>query len=122
VSAVELVCDSGSIAACPDLPLVTYPHKDTTKCEAPAIAQGDPGKGACMLPLVAQTTMPSPCDGAPSNPWCQPAASSVLAADQGLPFTSAARSLGLVPLLALIGGAAGLAARLAWRRRRRRYL
>ena len=70
LSTVELLCDSGAITKCPDLPLVTYPHKNTTKCVAPAVAQGDAGTGACMLPLAAQTSMPKPCDGAPSNPWC----------------------------------------------------
>jgi hypothetical protein len=116
VSTVELRCDSGAITKCPDLLLVTYPHKDTTKCAAPAVAQGDAGTGACILPLAAQTSMPKPCDGAPSNPWCP--ADAAGGASQNLPLTSTGRSVNFAPLLLAIVGAGTLVSGVARRRRR----
>jgi hypothetical protein len=95
LSTVELLCDSGAITKCPDLPLVTYPHKNTTKCVAPAVAQGDAGTGACMLPLAdlhaqavrrraVESVVPGRCRG-----W----------ASQNLPSTSSWRSVNFAPLL-----------------------
>jgi hypothetical protein len=122
IGTVQLLCDSGAITTCPDLPVVHYPHKDTTQCVAPAIAQGDTGSGACMLPLAAQTTMPSACGGVPADPWC-PAANTG-AVQQALPGTSTARNLipaglPLGPLAAVaLLGAGAVVSGVAWRRRR----
>ncbi len=68
VSTVQLLCDSGAIATCPGVQLVAYPRKNG-QCTSPGKFQGDsPTTGVCMLPLAAQTTMPKPCEGGPSNP------------------------------------------------------
>ncbi len=120
VGTVELICDSGAIITCPELPAVTYPQKETTNCVAPAVPQGDVGKGACMLPLAAQTTMPKPCDGVPTDPWCPAAAAG--GGTQNLPATGTGRSLNFAPLLLAILGAGILVSGVTWRRRRRASL
>jgi hypothetical protein len=117
IGTVELICDSGALIACPaGLPAVTYPQKDG-QCTDGAVFQGDsPTTGACMLPLPAQTTMPNPCAGVPSDPWC-PGAAVAAASTTGLPLTSASRQAGPVLPLVVIAVAAG--ATIGWRRRRR---
>ena len=114
IGTVQLVCDSGAIITCPDLPVVHYPRKDGN-CTAPAVFQGDsPTTGACMLPLVAQTTMPDPCAGVPVNAYC-PAAASV--PTTALPNTAALRAAPIVVLA--LGAVAALAVVPLYRRRRR---
>jgi hypothetical protein len=114
VGTVELICDSGAIINCPELPAVTYPRKDGN-CTPPAVFQGDsPRVGACMLPLSAQTTMPDPCAGVPVNAYCPAAATTV-----NLPNTSTLTVGGtLLAGVAVLAGAGALMA--ATRRRRRR--
>ena len=58
VLTAQLVCDSGAFGSCPDLPMLTYPRST----------------GVTLIPVsFNQPTMPNPCSGVPSNPWCAPA-------------------------------------------------
>jgi hypothetical protein len=51
---VQVVCATEVFGACPSTPGMRYPRR--TKLTLP--------------PLTAQPTMPNPCAGVPSNPWC----------------------------------------------------
>lgn len=55
VLAAEAICASQLLAPCPNLPEANYPRPD------PIFALSMP---------AAQPTMPDPCAGVPSNPWC----------------------------------------------------
>jgi len=54
VLAAELVCASSVLGTCPDLPGAHYPRTTTVT----------------MPTAPPQPTMPNPCNGVPSNPWC----------------------------------------------------
>ena len=54
VVAAQLNCAGGILASCPDLPAATYPRTTTVTLHLPP----------------AQASMPDPCVGVPSNPWC----------------------------------------------------
>jgi hypothetical protein len=88
VLAAQLNCAGGVLATCPNTPVDDYPR--TT---AVAIR---------MAP--AQVTMPNPCAGVPTNPWCPAAGNAAPAApvSQVLPRTGLGRTTAHVGLL-LIG-------------------
>jgi hypothetical protein len=51
----QLVCATGIAGPCPPAPGLSYPQRTQVR----------------MLPLAAQATMPNPCVGVPTNPWCR---------------------------------------------------
>jgi hypothetical protein len=82
VLGAQLICASQLLAPCPALPGATYPRTTTVTLHLPP----------------AQTTMPNPCAGVPTNPWC-PAASTAHGSDGPSLATTGSRAL--LPLLAL---------------------
>ena len=50
----EVACATQFLAACPKAPGATYPRQTGVK----------------LLPLPKEASMPNPCKGVPSNPWC----------------------------------------------------
>lgn len=104
-SFVQLVCDSpGALpvtAPCPTLPVpvTSYPQADVSK--------------TTILPIpFNQTTMPDPCAGVPSNPWCPDTTTgAVLPASAGGSTVASATAIG-TPNTSAPGtpAAAGLAA------------
>jgi hypothetical protein len=85
----ELLCATSLLAKCPEnLPQATYPTTTKVVLHMPP----------------AQETMPDPCAGVPTNPWCPAAATQ----PRSVGPTLATTGLGfLVPLAALVVLVAG---------------
>jgi len=102
VLAAEVLCASQLVAPCPTLPEATYPRPDA-QFSLPPVPSNLP-------------TMPNPCAGVPSNPWCS--SGTLVAASQGVTLPNTAPR-GAWPLAGVVAFAALLGIP-ALRRRRKR--
>ncbi|MDX6286081.1 MAG: hypothetical protein QOG53_1566 [Frankiales bacterium] len=87
----ELLCATQLVADCPTAPGATYPRTTGVSLHMPA----------------AQTTMPNPCAGVPTNPWC-PAAATGAVSSPSLATTGMRALLPLLALAILTAGGVGM--------------